>query len=489
MLFNSLQFIIFFPIVAVAYYVLPQKLRNLWLLLASYFFYMCWNVRYALLLFASTAITYLGGLALERLKQRAPSQISLRRLVLLSALLVNLFILFYYKYLNFILELLQRALGLIYVQLNMPAFDILLPVGISFYTFQALGYLIDVYRGDIYAEKNPIRYALFVSFFPQLVAGPIERSKNLLKQLDANPKADLHQIGNGLLLMLWGFFLKLVIAERCGIIVDTVYDGYEAYGSLPLALANILFAFQIYCDFFGYSTIAKGAAQVLGIELMENFTRPYFSGSVKEFWRRWHISLSTWFKDYLYIPLGGNRRGRIRKYRNLFITFMVSGLWHGASLNFVVWGMLHGLYQILEDLFSYVFHRENAPKPPAPSGIKVLQILKTFLLVDLAWIFFRAKDLHSALSILKGSFMLPDMNWLLAGGIFRLGLGKADVVILLFGLLCLLIAGYIREKGSCALALLGRQKAPVRFLVYQAAVCLIILSMDIGGAEFIYFQF
>lgn len=279
MLFNSLDFLIFFPVVVLAYFVLPVKIRQYWLLAASYYFYMCWNARYALLILTSTVITYLSGLLIER----AGNQTARKKWVVAASFLLNLGILFIFKYLNFALGLLARVFAAAHITLQVPVFDILLPVGISFYTFQALSYTMDVYRGEIYAEKNFFRYALFVSFFPQLVAGPIERSKNLLKQLALPGKFRFENLREGFLLMLWGYFLKLVLADRIAVYVDTVYGDYSSWPGVYLIVATMLFAVQIYCDFAGYSTIAMGAARILGIELMENFDAPYLSLTVAEF--------------------------------------------------------------------------------------------------------------------------------------------------------------------------------------------------------------
>ena len=341
MLFNSMEFIIFFPCVVLIYFIIPKFAKNIWLLIASYYFYICWNAKYAILLFFSTAVTYISGILLDVVKNTdwtGRQQIRYKKVIIILSFLFNLIILFYFKYINFAINILVRICAVIHIQLNIPTFDILLPVGISFYVFQALGYIMDVYRGEIYPEKNFLRYALFVSFFPQLVAGPIERSKNLLKQLEKPKTFNYNLVRNGLLLMLWGYFLKMVISDRCAVIVNQVYGDVGSYQGFQLILANVFFAVQIYCDFMGYSMIAKGAAKVLGFHLMDNFAQPYLAGSVKEFWHRWHISLSTWLRDYLYIPLGGNKGSKIVKYRNLMITFLVSGLWHGASLSFVVWG-------------------------------------------------------------------------------------------------------------------------------------------------------
>lgn len=331
MLFNSGKFLIFFPIVTLIYFILPKKIRQYWLLIASWYFYMCWNAGYIVLILYSTVITYISGLLIEKNKLK-------KKFIVAGSFILNLAVLFYFKYFNFGLGMLTKLLAYIHVSVNVPQFDVILPVGISFFTFQALSYTVDVYRGDIYAEKNFFKYALFVSFFPQLVAGPIERSKNLLKQISEPKTFDYDRTRDGILLMLWGYFLKMVLADRIAIFVDTVYGDVSVYSGYYIALATILFAFQIYCDFAGYSIIAMGTARIIGIQLMDNFESPYFATSVAEFWRRWHISLTSWFRDYLYIPLGGNKKGKIRKYANEMIVFLASGLWHGASVSFVIWG-------------------------------------------------------------------------------------------------------------------------------------------------------
>lgn len=323
-------------------------MRYIWLLCASYYFYMSWNPKYALLIAFSTVVTYLSGLLIGIINEnngdsssQLQKSVRLKKWVVAGSFTVNLAILFFFKYFDFALSNVNRILTAVGISMIEKPFDVLLPVGISFYTFQALSYTMDVYRGDVRAERNILKYALFVSFFPQLVAGPIERSKNLLSQVEKAHTFQLwnyNRIANGAVIMLWGYFQKMVIADRVALLVDTVYDKYWLYGSTALILASVLFAVQIYCDFASYSSIAIGAAEIMGFSLMENFDTPYFSRSVKEFWRRWHISLSSWFRDYLYIPLGGNRKGKVRKYINTMVVFLTSGLWHGASWNFVVWG-------------------------------------------------------------------------------------------------------------------------------------------------------
>ena len=420
MLFNSGEFLLFFPIVTAMYFLLPKKLKNFWLLLSSYYFYMCWNAKYALLMLFSTVVTFLSGIVLEQIKKSTleeKKKTVRKKLAVAASLLLNLTVLFFFKYFNFSLDILQKVFALVRINLEVPHFDIILPVGISFYTFQALSYTMDVYRDDIYAEKNFFEYALFVSFFPQLVAGPIERSKNLLKQLAVPKKFDFEKVREGFLLMLWGFFLKLVLADRLAVFVDTVYGSYMEYGGWYLVVATVFFAFQIYCDFYGYSVIATGAAKILGIDLMENFVAPYYAQSVTEFWRRWHISLSSWFRDYLYFPLGGSKKGKVRKQLNRMVVFLTSGLWHGAQISYIVWGALNGLFQVVGDGLKPV--REKIIKilqlNQNSTGHKVLRIVCTFTLICFTWIFFRADGMQQAIAIVKQMFIVKN-PWILMDG-------------------------------------------------------------------------
>ncbi|MCI8881020.1 MAG: MBOAT family protein, partial [Clostridiaceae bacterium] len=348
MLFNSIDFLLFFPLVTVVYFLLPHRVRWVWLLVTSYFFYMCWNPKYVVLIALSTVVTWLSGLLIGR-AGRVPDprrRALLRRLWVALSFVINLAVLFFFKYFGFFWENLAALAGLAGITLRQPGFDLLLPVGISFYSFQALGYTVDVYRGELPPERNLFRYALFVSFFPQLVAGPIERSRNLLTQLYGRHDFDPDRVRDGLLLMLWGMFEKVVVADRIAYLVTHVFDRYQELPGVASVLAVLLFGVQLYCDFAGYSDIARGAAEVLGFRLMVNFRQPYFARSTQDFWRRWHISLSSWFRDYLYIPLGGSRKGTARKYWNLLAVQLTSGLWHGANWTYVVWGGLNGLYQI-----------------------------------------------------------------------------------------------------------------------------------------------
>lgn len=498
MLFNSLQFLLFLPIVAVLYFAIPKKVRYIWLLLASYFFYMCWNAKYALLMLFSTAVTYLGGLGIDYFGKRQwdekKIQIAKKLCVALSFIL-NLAVLVFFKYSNFLLDNVQKVFLAVNISLNVPTFDIILPVGISFYTFQALSYTMDVYRNEIYAEKNFLRYALFVSFFPQLVAGPIERSKNLLKQLAVPSKFSYKNFLEGLLLMLWGYFMKVVLADRIAIFVDTVYGDFGNFGGWYLIVATVLFAFQIYCDFGGYSVIAMGAAKILGIDLMENFNAPYLARSTSEFWRRWHISLSTWFRDYLYIPLGGNRKGKLRKYFNLQTVFLVSGLWHGANWSYVIWGGLNGLWQIIGEVFKPVRMKLTSTLRLNRESFshKLLQMLITFVLIDFTWIFFRADRFMDALQIIVS--MVQNWNpWVLFdNSIYNCGLDQKDFSVMLISLGILLSADIAKYKGVCIRKKIMEQNSWFQYVVV-AVVFAAILVFGIYGsaydaASFIYFQF
>lgn len=498
MSFNSLQFLIFFPIVLLGYFIFPKKIKNLWLLLASYYFYMCWNAKYAVLIFLSTVITYASGIAMDKIKKSVTDEAK-RKLYMnctvAFSFIINLGILGYFKYTNFFLSIIERMLLAVHVQMNIPTFDILLPVGISFYTFQALGYTMDVYRDDIYAEKNFIQYALFVSFFPQLVAGPIERSKNLLKQLSTPKKFDYYKAREGLMLMMWGYFLKMVIADRAAVFVDTIWSDLETYGGWYIIIGAIVFMIQIYCDFYGYSTIAKGAAAFLGINLMENFEYPLLRTSVASLWQGWHISLTSWFRDYVYFPLGGSRKGKVRKYINIMIVFIASGLWHGASMSYVLWGMVNGLYQIIGDVLM-------------PIRIKVCEFLHldrnslahrfmlcigTVTLFLISILFFRARSASEAFYSFQSIATVRNPWILIDGSLYNCGLNAKNFGLLMFASAILLFADVCKLKKIVIREVILRQHIIYRWLVVSIALIFILLfgiwgpSYDAAG--FIYFQF
>ena len=494
--FNSFHFLVFFPTVLAVYFLVPRKLRWLWLLAASYYFYMSWNPVYVLLLIFSTLVTWLGGLAVARL--RGEKDRGRAKLVLFAVLAANLGLLAYFKYTNFLLDSLRRAMELLSVRGRLPVVNILLPIGISFYTFQAIGYTIDVYRGSLEPERNLLRYALFVSFFPQLVAGPIERASNLLPQLRAVDSLTLwepRRIRRGGLTMLYGFFLKMVIADRAAIAVNAVFSQYEYCPPSTYAAAMLLFAIQIYCDFGGYSSIAIGAAEVMGVHLMENFRAPYLARSIRDFWGRWHISLSTWFMDYLYIPLGGNRRGRWRKYLNLLIVFAVSGLWHGAAWHFVVWGLIHAFLRIGGELTTPARKRVRARLGIGEDWLplRLAQIAGTFLLVSLAWLFFRAPNLSTALFMLRGLACSPwELESLCFDGI-SVGMRVEEMILLLVSIALLLVGDILRENKVSFADWFEKRSTPLRMAFFLVGI-LGILMFGVYGpeysvSEFIYFQF
>lgn len=509
MLFNTSQYILFLSMVVVVYYLLPKKVRYVWLLIVSYYFYMQWNALYITLLFSCTLLTYAGGRIIEGLRdsgnnndyKMAFRQRKKQQICLISCIILSLCPLVLFKYLEFGIGHLNRLLSYVHLKVITLNYSILLPVGISFYTLQSLGYLIDVYRGNIYAEKNFMRYALFVSFFPQLVAGPIERSQNLLVQLNTSHSFNYENIRKGVLLILYGLFLKMVIADRAAIIVDTVYNNSSGYPGVYIVVATFLFAIQIYCDFHGYSTIARGSALLMGIKLMDNFDAPYYARGVKEFWRRWHISLSGWFCDYLYIPLGGNQKGKIRKECNLITVFAVSGLWHGASLSFILWGLLNGSYQVIADIISEIskhakrfYHFENVDRIKMDRfSRRLFETIFTFLLVSFAWLFFRAGGLRDSYEILGNMFSVNNWTVLFDGSLYNLGVAKNHMNIMMASIMVLFIADFHKYHGKDVADLVLAQGWCFRVLIIMLMLFTVLLYGCYGEMydtqQFIYFQF
>ena len=503
MLFNSLSYLIFFPAVALAYYLIPwQKVRNFLLLGASYYFYMCWDPRFILLMLGCTVITYLDALFIDI--SRTEDKIGISRnerrtgrakLYTTVTIIFTLSVVAWFKYANFLTESLVAALSVIGLRIQIPKLNISLPVGISFFTFQSLSYVIDVYRGTTKAEKNFFRYALFVSFFPQLVAGPIERSGNLLVQFRDKHAFDSRETVKGFMLMIWGYFMKIVVADRVAIIVDQVYNYYGSYQGVVPILATVLFAIQIYCDFNGYTTIAIGSAQVMGFRLMQNFKEPYLAVSVADFWRRWHISLTSWFRDYIYFPLGGSRCAKWKRYRNIMVVFLVSGLWHGAAWTYVIWGGLNGAMQIVGDIFKPARKKvlDALHINTKSLGHQLVQIFVTFVLVDIAWVFFRATTLSSAIEIIKSSFTVWNPWLLVDGTLYTLGLEQADFWLMVLSILILLFVDILHNKGVSIRDSLLNWPLPVRWGFIYGALFWILLFGVYGpafdAASFIYFQF
>lgn len=493
MLFNSLSFALFFPAVVLIYLVIPGRFRTAWLLFASYVFYMSANPKYALLLLFSTVVTYVGGLLIGRGGGKK------RKLFVGLTFVAGLSVLVLFKYFDFFLGNLNLLLGAVGLQTLSKPFSFLLPVGISFYTFQSLGYIVDVYRGDTEPEKNFIRYALFVSFFPVLLSGPIERSGNLLRQIRALPEKKLwnyERIAGGLTLLLWGLFQKMVIADRIAILANHVFDQYRSYEMFGLLMGALAYTIQIYCDFASYSTMAFGVAKVIDFDVTENFNTPYFARSMQDFWRRWHISLSSWFRDYLYIPLGGNRCSKLRKYVNLMVTFLASGLWHGASWNFVLWGGIHGFYQIagyelrgVKEKLHAIFHTKKDCM-----SYRLGQTLVTFGLTAFAWIFFRAPSVGDAFGYIRRMFTKPDWWSFFNGELYHLGLDQMEMNILLAGLLVLLLTDLLRYfKKERLDVFLAKQNLWFRWgvlLCMMAAIAVFgIYGPGYDAQQFIYFQF
>lgn len=489
MLFNSLHFLIFFPVVTILYFSIPHKYRWFLLLTASCYFYMSFIPEYILILAVTIIIDYFAGIYIENSEGKRK-----KKFLILSIVSLCL-VLFIFKYFNFFNRTFADLSETFY--LNYPVGDIglILPIGLSFHTFQSLSYVIEVYRGKQKAEKNFGIYSLYVMFYPQLVAGPIERPQNLLHQFYEKHKVDYRRITDGLKLMTWGMFKKVVIADRLAVFVNQVYDNPHDYQGISLLIATIFFAFQIYCDFSGYTDIARGAAQVMGFHLMLNFDRPYFSKSINEFWKRWHISLSTWFKDYLYIPLGGNRVPVPRWYLNLFITFIVSGLWHGANWTFVIWGALHGTYLVTGIITTNVREKISVFTGinKLPNFQKMLRIFITFCLVCFSWIFFRAPDLDTAVYIITNFYTgfgnVTELFTENAKHVYYLDKNLFDFAFAIMMILLLKSVQMIQRKGDM-IQILNRQSWVIRWLVYYVIIIIILLFGQYNiNQQFIYFQF
>lgn len=478
MLFNSFEFLLFLPAVFLLYWFVFRGLRsqNLFVVAASYLFYGWWDWRFLILITITTACSYASGILLERSTGRMA-----RRGICAANILLNLAILGYFKYCNFFGENFAALLRMFGWQLDWVTVDILLPVGISFYTFQALSYTIDVYRGTLRPTHDPIAFFAFVSFFPQLVAGPIERAAHLLPQFLAARRFDASQAVDGMRRILWGFFKKMVVADRCAVVVDAIFADYLHQDGGTLWVGAVLFAFQIYGDFSGYSDIAIGTARLFGIELMQNFRYPYFSRDIAEFWRRWHISLTTWFRDYIYIPLGGSRCGRWRTVCNTFVIFLVSGFWHGASWTFVCWGAYHAL--LFLPLLLAGRNRKYTDTVAAgrffPSFREGVQMLATFLLVVVGWVFFRAESLDQAWGYLWR--MTTDLHF---------GPPATGKACLALGAL-LLAVEWVQRERSHGLQIEGW--GVFRFRIFRWGLYLglfvLTLMLAINESEFIYFQF
>lgn len=482
MIYNSFNFLVLFPLIFLLYYVIPakyQKIRNWFLLLVSYALYINWKPVFALVLLGVTLVTYWGALFLEESGNRddigETSPIRRKRMVWVFALL-GLLPLLVYKYYNFLNESISEGLAAVGLQFVLPGLNWAVPVGISFFTFQAVGYMLDVYYGRISAERNFLDYALFISFFPSILSGPINKASLVLPQIkNLRTYFNYGKAVAGLKMILWGMFMKVVVADRVGLYVDTVLPSYMNYTGVTCFVASLFYTIQIYADFAGYSLMAMGVGKLLGFELTENFRRPYFSVSVTDFWRRWHISLSTWLKDYVYIPMGGSRCSRRRNYWNIFVTFLVSGIWHGANWTFIVWGIWHGLFQIVEKAL-------GQQKCEYGALGKTIKIVITFLLVNFAWIFFRMPTLGDACGVIVHIF---DLHQSMALEITS----KHIFALMMIGTVLLFIKDWTDEFAPNKLKLFENKNRIVRWTSYLSVIILIMLTGVFDAGQFIYANF
>lgn len=489
MLFNSIEFLLFFPFVVGMLFLLPFKFRWAFLLLASYFFYGLANGWFLLLIVLSTLIDYLVALKMSKFDEKKD-----RKPYLYVSLFSNLGLLVLFKYFNFFISSFTHLFELLHLEYAIPALEIILPVGISFYTFQTLAYSIDVYRGNTKAESHFGVFALYVTYFPQLVAGPIERSQSLIPQLKKKTNLSYENVTGGLKLMAWGFFKKVVIADQIAPLIQNVTNSPNEFYALSVLLCSVLFSYQIYCDFSGYSDIAIGAAQIMGVKLMVNFRRPFASKSLGELWGRWHISLNNWFKDYLYVPLGGNRHGKFKLYRNVFIVFLISGLWHGASYNFIIWGMLHGIFVLIlsKSGISNLFHLQGF------SLLKTTaQKVFTFLLFSVLFIFFYPKNIQQSIQLMSNLFS----DWLpwfeavrmneenMRSTLLYLGTDIFKPLIIVFFIVILEVVQYYQGKYGSFREYWSRKPLVIRWFGYVQLVIIIVLFSFDNAVPFYYFKF
>lgn len=494
MLFNSLEFLIFFPIVTLLYFLIPHNLKVIFLLIASSIFYMAFKVEYILILFFLITVDYFAAFLISKAKGKK------RKIYLLLSIASNLGILFYFKYFNFFFESLSSIM-----HFDFPTLSILLPLGLSFHTFQAMSYTIEVYKRKQKPEKNFFHYALYVMFFPQLVAGPIERPQHLLHQFYEKHYFDYERVTNGIKLIAWGFFKKIVIADRLALFVDPIYNNNPvAQSGISFIFATILFSYQIYCDFSGYSDIAVGTAKILGFRLINNFNSPYFANSPSDFWRRWHISLSSWLRDYVYIPLGGNHVPIYIWPINILITFTLSGLWHGANWTFIIWGALHGVYIIVSNFLGKLINAFSLGSVIMKwKFTRLMQIALTFCLVSFAWIFFRAKDVldanYIATHLLKGLDSYTNDVFLYTSIYSTLPLeaiakpilvtrGINDLIIVIIAIIAMQTVYFFQKKGDMW-TYLSQKPFYIRWTAYSLLFWSIVIFGEFAKKQFIYFAF
>ncbi|MBA3900667.1 MAG: MBOAT family protein [Bacteroidetes bacterium] len=471
MLFNTIQFVFFLPAVILLYFAIPAKFRWMLLLAASYYFYMSWKLEYIFLIIFSTLIDYFIGLKMEKLQDKKA-----RLPYLIMSLLTNFGLLFAFKYLNFFSENVNSAFQAFGFSQQVPYLELLLPVGISFYTFQTISYAIDVYSGKQKAERHLGYFALYVSFFPQLVAGPIERFSTLTPQLKGHHQFSYDNLANGLRLILYGLFVKMVIADNLSVYVDKIYAAPHDFDTFNILLGLCFYSFQIYCDFFGYSSIAVGSALIMGIKIMDNFKTPYLSNNIAEFWQRWHISLSTWFRDYLYFPMGGSNVLKFRWVLNVMAVFIVSGIWHGANWTFIIWGLLFGIVYLVEKFINRMFNLKPNPKPYSP--LHILLSVKTFAIVTFIWLFFRSQNMGEAFGIIK---LIPE----------NISIVSRELNVPMFlwiSLLGFILSDIFLYNKRFDVWMKGHPLV-VRWGIYSILIFAIIVFSGVESFPFIYFQF
>lgn len=508
MIFTSYKFLAFFAVVLCVYYIIPKKFQWIWLLLASAFFYYCSSPVFMIFLTASIIITYSTSIIIDHINSRqiaesaennavSETMISKNRLhkkkiiVCIIGVLLNVGILAYTKYVNFLGKNLSSLLGK-----DFNAIQVIVPLGISFYTFQTVAYCADVYKGVCKPQKNIFKYAFFISFFPQILQGPIARYNDLAQGLFEKHKFNYDAVKSGLLRMLWGFWKKMVIADRTAIFVNTIFDNYQNYNGIIIAIAAIMYMLQLYTDFSGYMDIAIGAGEALGITMSENFNTPFFSRSIPEFWRRWHVTLGSWFRDYIYIPLGGNRKGKFRTIINLFVVWILTGVWHGASWNFVAWGLGFGLLIIASRLFSPLICKivEKLKIKTDCFSYHAMQSLRTSLLVCFIFIFFRADGCMAALTMIKNMFISDNpFKSILNGTLFQLGIDAKDIRLLAISVMILIFVSIANYKGIKVRKWIMEQNLVFQWLVYLCGIFAVLIfgiyGIAYNAGSFIYFGF
>lgn len=491
MAFNTFDYMFFLSAVAIIYYILPQKVKKVWLLAVSLAFYALWDVRYLAVIGTNIVVTYMAGRLIEKnadRKKLCKTVVALVAIICIGSLAV-------FKYSSFLVGNINKVFGILGVGAQIPVLEIMLSIGISFFTFQSLGYVIDIYRGKYAAEKNIIIYALFLSFFPQICCGPIGRGDKLLPQYHADVTYDVDRIREGLLTIAYGLFLKMVIADNINALISPMFASWQDYNGMELLLATLLIGIQIYCDFYGYSLMALGSGRVLQIELMRNFNQPYLATSFKEFWRDWHVSLTSWFTEYLYIPLGGNRKGRIRKYVNQLIVFICSGLWHGAGWHYIAWGGLNGVYLGVEDMFGEKLGRlmEKLGANRSRKSWKLVKWVFTVAFISVGMLLFQASSLSDAFRIMNVIVRDFRPGWFFAERCYSTFASTQQFAIIIFSMIVMGVVDWLNKKGKNVIQLIFRQQVIIRWCVYLLLLYIIVCWGAYGEGfeqtQFIYFEF